>query len=86
MLGYAKKAEAMKLTLEKKSEKEKLDILDVVALKDDIQSFLGIAKDVLSMLYTELISDEEQLTVYCQQKIILGRKTATCDERLKKVN
>ena len=40
VLDYAKKAESMKLTAEKKIEKDQLNMVDVIALKDDIQSFL----------------------------------------------
>jgi hypothetical protein len=84
VLDYAKKAEAMKLTAEKTIEKDQLKIVDVIALKDDIQSFLGIAKDVLSMLYTALISEEDSIERLLPTKDYLWEKNSTLRERLKK--
>jgi hypothetical protein len=84
VLGYAQKAEAMKANAEKSAEKEKLDILDVIALKDDVQGFLSISNDVLSMLYTGLISDEEAIDRLLPTKDYLWEKNSTLRERLKK--
>jgi len=84
VLDYAKKAEAMKLTAEKKIEKDQLNIVDVIALKDDIQSFLHISKDVLSMLYAELISEEDSIERLLPTKDYLWEKNSTLRERLKK--
>ena len=81
---YAKKAETMKLTAEKKIEKDQLNIVDVIALKDDIQSFLGISKDVLSMLYAELISEEDSIERLLPTKDYMWEKNSTLRERLKK--
>jgi hypothetical protein len=84
VLDYAKKAESMKLMAEKKIEKDQLNIVDVIALKDDIQSFLGISKDVLSMLYAELISEEDSIERLLPTKDYLWEKNSTLRERLKK--
>jgi hypothetical protein len=84
VLDYAKKAELMKLTAEKKIEKDQLNIVDVIALKDDIQSFLGIAKDVLSMLYAEMISEEDSIERLLPTKDYLWETESTLRERLKK--
>jgi hypothetical protein len=84
VLDYAKKAEAMKLTAEKKIEKDQLNIVDVIALKDDIQSFLNISKDVLSMLYAELISEEDSIERLLPTKDYLWEQNSTLRERLKK--
>ena len=84
VLDYAKKAESMKLTAEKKIEKDQLNIVDVIALKDDIQSFLNISKDVLSMLYAELISEEDSIERLLPTKDYLWEKNCTLRERLKK--
>ncbi|MGD0406204.1 MAG: hypothetical protein ABSB10_06080 [Candidatus Bathyarchaeia archaeon] len=83
VLEHAKKAEAMKAATEKKAEKDQLNIVDVIALKDDIQSFLGIANDVLSMLYAELISEEEAIERLLPTKDYLWEKNTTLRERLK---
>jgi hypothetical protein len=74
----------MKLMAEKKIEKDQLNIVDVIALKDDIQSFLGISKDVLSMLYAELISEEDSIERLLPTKDYLWEKNSTLRERLKK--
>jgi hypothetical protein len=84
VLDYAKKAEAMKAIAEKRAEKEKLDILDVIALKDDVQGFLSIANAVLSMLYVGLISDEEAIDRLLPTKDYLWEKNSSLRERLKK--
>jgi hypothetical protein len=86
VLEDAKKAEAMKVATEKKAEKDQLNIVDVIALKDDIQSFLGISKDVISMLYAELISEEEAIERLLPTKDYLWEKNSTLRERLKKAN
>ena len=86
VLEDAKKAETMKVATEKKAEKDQLNIVDVIALKDDIQSFLGISKDVLSMLYAELISEEEAIERLLPTKDYLWDKNSTLRERLKKAN
>jgi hypothetical protein len=84
VLEYAKKAEGMKLLVAKKAEKEKLNIVDVVSLKDDLQTFLGIANDVLSMLYTELMSEEDTIDRLLPTKEYLWETNSTLRERLKK--
>ena len=84
VLDYAKKAESMKSVAEKLVEKDKLNIVDVIALKDDIQSFLGIAKDVLSMLYAKLINEEDTVERLLPTKDYLWEKNSTLRERLKK--
>ena len=86
VLDYAKKVEAMKITIDKKSEKDKLDILDVITLKDDVQEFLSIANDVLTMLYSGLISNEEAIDRLLPTKDYLWEKNSTLRERLKKAN
>ena len=85
MLGYAQKAEAMKANAEIRAEKEELDILDVVALKDDVQGFLRISNDVLTMLYNGLISDEEAIDRLLPTKDYLWEKNSNLRDRLKKV-
>jgi hypothetical protein len=84
VLSYAKKAELMKATSEKRLEKEKVDMLDVVALKDDVQGFIEIASDILSMLYSGLISNEETIDRLLPTKDYLWEKNSTLRDRLKK--
>ena len=85
VLGYAKKAENMKLALEKSSKRDELNILDVVTLKDDVQSVLVMAEDVLSMLYAELVSDDKVIERLLPTEDYPWEKNSNLDERLKKV-
>ena len=84
VLDYAKKAEGMRLLVGKKVEKETLSIVDVVSLKDDIQTFLAIAQDVLSMLYTELVTEEDTIDRLLPTKEYIWETNSNLRERLKK--
>ncbi|HUJ84289.1 MAG TPA: hypothetical protein VLV84_01635 [Candidatus Acidoferrales bacterium] len=84
VLDYAKKAEGMRLLVGKKVEKEKLSIVDVVSLKNDIQTFLAIAQDVLSMLYTELVTEEDTIDRLLPTKEYIWETNSNLRERLKR--
>jgi hypothetical protein len=84
VLDYAKKAEGMKVLVGKKAEKARLSIVDVVSLKDDLQTFLFMSKDVLSMLYTELVTEEDTIDRLLPTKEYLWESNSTLRERLKK--
>jgi hypothetical protein len=84
VLDYAKKAEVMLQTAQKRVESEKLGMLDVVALKNDVLEFLGIANDVLTMLYNDLISEEDSIERLLPTKDYLWEQNSTLRERLKK--
>ena len=75
----------MKLALDKSSETDQLNILDVVTLKDDVESVLGMAEDLLSMLYGELISDDKAIERLLPTEDYPWEKNSNLDERLKKV-
>jgi hypothetical protein len=83
VLDYAQKAEAMKTDAEKRAEKAELDLLDVVTLKDDIQGLIGMANDVISMLYTGMVSKEEAIDRLLPTKDYLWEKNGTLREQLK---
>ena len=85
VIGYAQKAEAMKADAEVRAEKEELDILDVVALKDDVQGFLTMSNDILTMLYTGLVTQEEAIDRLTPTKDYLWEKNPNLRERLQKV-
>ena len=84
VLEYAKKAESTLEKAQKRVENEKIGLLDVVALKDDVLEFLGIANDVLSMLYNDLISQEDSIDRLLPTKEYLWEQNSTLRERLKK--
>jgi len=83
VLDYAQKAEAMKTDAEKRAEKVELDLLDVVTLKDDIQGLVDMANDVISMLYTGMVSKEETIDQLIPTKDYLWEKNDTLREQLK---
>jgi hypothetical protein len=85
VLGYAQKAEAMKAAAEKRAGKVELDLLDVIALKDDVQGFINISNDILSMLYNGLISHEEAIDRLLPTKDYLWEPNSNLRERLKRV-
>jgi hypothetical protein len=58
VLEYANKAEGMKIMAEQRVEKEELDLLDVIGFKDDVYSYVAMANDILSMLYSRIVHDE----------------------------
>ncbi len=82
VLDYAKRAEGIKLLAQKRSEKEQLDIQDVVALKEDLQEFISMANDLLSMLYSALVSAEETIDRLLPTKDYLWEKNESLRERL----
>ena len=82
VVGYAKQAELMKASAEKRSEKDSVEIVDVVALKDDVLGFIGMANDVLGMLYGGLISTEDAIDRLLPTKDYLWEKNTVLRERL----
>ena len=84
VLEYTKKAKAIKLSTEKRAEKDELDILDVVVLKDNVQGLIDISNDVLSMLYAGLVSNGEAIDRLLPTKDYLWEKNSTLHERLKR--
>jgi len=83
VLDYTKKAQEIKITAEKRAEKEKLTPLDVVELKNDVLSFIAISNDILSMLYTNLTQDEQTINQLLPTKDYLWEKNNTLQEQLK---
>jgi chromosome segregation ATPase len=83
VLNYAKKAESMKEVAEQRAEKEKVDILDLIALKEDVQVFISMSNDILSMLYNSLVNDEEAIDRLLPTKDYLWEKNSTLRDRLK---
>ncbi|MGE5187907.1 MAG: hypothetical protein ACM3JE_02645, partial [Betaproteobacteria bacterium] len=82
VVGYAKRAESMAASANKRLEKDKLDIIDVVALKDDVLGFIGMANDVLSLLYGGLTSTEEAIDKLLPTKDYMWEKNTILRERL----
>ena len=58
-------------------------MVDLFALKDDVQTYLTMSNDVLSMLYTELTSTEDTIERLLPTKDYIWEKNETLGERLK---
>jgi hypothetical protein len=84
VLEYVKKAELMRDSAEKTFDKSELNILDVVLLKDEVASFLGITSDVLLTLYTGLISEGEAIDRLIPTPDYVVEKNEPLRERLRK--
>jgi len=83
VLAYSKKAEDMKSAAAQRIDKEEVSMVDLFALKDDVQAYLAMSSDVLSMLYKELINQEETIERLLPTKDYLWEKNETLCKRLK---
>jgi hypothetical protein len=84
VLEYVKNAEIMENAAEKRFDKSELDILDVVSLKDEVASFLGIASDLLLIVYTGLVSEEEAIDRLIPTPDYIVERNAPLREQLRK--
>jgi hypothetical protein len=84
VLEYVKKAELMRASAEKTFDKSDLNILDVVLLKDEVATFLGITSDVLLTLYSGLISEGEAIDRLIPTPDYVVEKNEPLRERLRK--
>jgi hypothetical protein len=78
LLGHMKSAEAIKIGIEKKT----LNVMNVLIIKDALQSSLRIARDVLSILYEELTSKEESIESLLPTSDYLWGKNVALRERM----
>jgi hypothetical protein len=94
LMDNAKRAENIKIGIEEKP----LSIMNVLTIRDTLQSLLSIAREVLSILYEELKSKEEAIenllptTDYLWEKNVTLKKRMTtameiiCDSEKHKLN
>lgn len=82
VLDYSIKAEGMKVMAEKRAEKEELDLLDVIGFKDDVYSYIAMANDILSMIYSRIVNDEETIESMLPIKDYMWAKNGSLRERL----
>ncbi len=78
LMDYAKMAEEIKISIEKKP----LNVMNVLIIGDVLQSSLSIARDVLSILYEELKSNEESIESLLFTKDYLWEKNVTLREQM----
>jgi hypothetical protein len=74
----------MKATARARVEKEELDILDIVGLDRDIESFLTATNGVLSILQSELLAEEETIDQLTPTKDYQWPKNTGCVSASKK--
>jgi hypothetical protein len=74
----AKKAENIKIGIEEKP----LSIMNVLTIRDTLQSLLSIAREVLSILYEELKSKEETIENLLPTKEYLWERNVTLRKRM----
>ena len=82
VLGYSNKAEDMRALAEKRAEKEELDLLDIIGFKDDVYSYVAMANDIISMLYSRIVQDEDTITSMLPVADYLWGKNGSLRERL----
>lgn len=82
VLGYAKKAEGIKTFTEKMAEEEQPGLVDFLRLFDYVQGFLVITNGLLSMLYSKLISVEEEIAHLLPTEEYLWEKNIELRDRL----
>ena len=78
MMDHAKRAEDIKTGIEKKAP----NVMNVMIIRDALQSSLSIARDVLAILYEELKSEEESIESLLPTKDYLWGKNVTLRERM----
>ncbi|MGD6933743.1 MAG: hypothetical protein ACQCN5_06010 [Candidatus Bathyarchaeia archaeon] len=78
ILGDVKRAEAIK----KESEKTQPNVLNMITLRELLESFIEISKDVLSVLYEEIKAKEQTIEDLTPAEDTFWEKNATLRERM----
>ncbi len=78
IIGHAKRAEEIK----KISEKTQPNVLNIITLREMLDNFIAISKDVLSILYEEVKDKEQTIEDLTPAQDTLWEKNATLRERL----
>jgi len=78
LMNHTKRAEAIKIGIEKNT----LKVMNVLIIRDALQSSLRIARDVLSILYEELTSKEESIESLLLTRDYLWEKNVALRERM----
>jgi hypothetical protein len=80
MMDHAKRAEDVKIGIEKKALND--NVVNVIIIRDALQSLLSIAREVLSILYEELKSKEESIESLLPTEDYLWEKNVTLRTRM----
>ena len=78
ILGDAKKAELIKL----ESKKQALNVLNIITLRNLLDYYLEVSKDVLSVLYEEIKQEEQAIENLLPTQDYMWEKNVTLRERL----
>ena len=78
ILGDAKKAELIKL----ESQKQALNVLNIITLRNLIDYYLEVSKDVLSVFYEEVKQEEQAIENLLPTQDYMWEKNGTLRERL----
>jgi hypothetical protein len=80
MMDHAKRAEDIKIGIEKKALND--NVVNVIIIRDALQSLLSIAREVLSILYEELKTKEESIESLLPTEDYLWEKNVTLRTRM----
>jgi hypothetical protein len=86
IIDYARKAEEIKSVIDVKVERNDLNFSDIITLKENMMTLLNISRDILSMLYRELVDQEQVIERLLPTKDYLWEKNSTLRERLNQSN
>jgi hypothetical protein len=78
LMEYVKRAKEIKISIEKKP----LNVMNIIIIRNILQSSLSIAREVLSILSEELKSKEESIESLLIKKDHLWEKNVTLSERI----
>jgi hypothetical protein len=78
LMGYAKKAEDIKISIERKD----LNAVDILVIRDVLESSLSITRDVLSILYENLQSKEKAIDSLALSEDYLWEKNVSLNGRM----
>jgi hypothetical protein len=78
LMDHAKKAEDIKISIERKN----LNAVDVLVIRDVFESSLSIARDVLSILYEKLKSEEKAIESLAPSEDYLWEKNESLSGRM----
>jgi len=78
LMDHTKRAEGIKIGIEKNA----LNVMNVLIIRNALQSSLSIARDVLSILYEELTSKEESIESLLLTRDYLWGKNVALRERM----
>lgn len=84
VIDYINTAKAIQASLDKHTFGDYLSLMDIIVLKNNLQSMLVISSDMLSTLYARIQAEEETIQSLVPTDNYLWAKNDTLSQRLKK--